>query len=157
MQLLQVAASDKEGEIEFYCNRSNSGGSKVKPVQYKYEYRYDNPEIIKVKMTPLDNLIDGDVDLIVMDIEGSEIMALHGMSRLLQTCEVLQVEYDPRHITEVAGKTVEEFISLISSHFQYGMNVADPYKKIYSKDQFSTLIKPLSHTDLLFSKTSNGF
>src|SRR5688572_10864317 len=42
------AAGEKRGEVEFYLNVVNSGGSKIKPKQNNYMYRFDNPETIIV-------------------------------------------------------------------------------------------------------------
>ena len=43
-RLFNYAVGDKAGEVEFYLNRVNSGGSKIKPKNDQFMYRFDNPE-----------------------------------------------------------------------------------------------------------------
>jgi FkbM family methyltransferase len=88
---LNVAASDRKETLQFIINRTNSGGSKRMPVIRDYRYFYDNPETIQVPAVPLDDLFrDEAIDLIVMDIEGSEYFALKGMQTILSRANVLQ-------------------------------------------------------------------
>ena len=50
----------------------------------------------KVQVAPLDDLIEGNVDLVKLDVEGAELEALAGMTRLLRNPSVqLIVEWHP--------------------------------------------------------------
>jgi FkbM family methyltransferase len=113
-----VAAGDEDGWIEFLVNRVNSGGSKRVPKARQYRYYYDNPKTIRVPSARLDRLFEGqDIDVVVMDIEGSEYHALKGMQTILSRCRALVVEFVPHHLKYVAGITVEQFLSVITPHF----------------------------------------
>ena len=115
---IKKAASNRSEQIEFVMNRANTGGSKRKPVVSQPFYFYDNPEVVKVEAAPLDDLLPGETfDVILMDIEGSEYFALQGMQRILASATVLQVEFLPHHLRNVASVSVEEFVALISPHF----------------------------------------
>jgi FkbM family methyltransferase len=58
-----------------------------------------------VRVAPLDDLVDADVDLVKIDVEGAEVEVLLGMTRLLQLPRIrLIVEWHPR-LQEAAGHT----------------------------------------------------
>lgn len=81
-------------------------------------YYYDNPDYIKVEAVPLDDrLNESYYDLIVMDIEGSEYFALKGMQKILSCSKILQIEFVPHHLKYVSGIEVDDYLSLISPHF----------------------------------------
>jgi FkbM family methyltransferase len=113
------AAGNRVEKIEFVMNTSNTGGSKRMPVVPKPHYFHDNPPVVKVEAAPLDDLLPNETfDVILMDIEGSEFFALQGMQRILASAEVLQVEFVPAHLQDVAGVSVADFVALISPHFR---------------------------------------
>jgi FkbM family methyltransferase len=111
-----IAAGDQRQQIPFLMNRVNSGGSKRQPLT-PYLYYHDRPQIIQVESHSLDEYLSGHFDLIVLDIEGSEIFALRGMPRLLAQAQVLQVEFLPHHLKMVAGVDVATFLKPIIPHF----------------------------------------
>lgn len=118
IQTINIAASDKEEDIEFLLSRENSGGSKRVPKKKKHMYYYDNPELTTVKAVSLDKYFDEkDFDVIVMDIEGSEFFALKGMQEILSKCKLLVVEFLPHHLKNVSSVSVEQFLSVIEPHF----------------------------------------
>jgi FkbM family methyltransferase len=114
---IQIAASDRSGELEFVVSRTNSGGSKRMPVVKAHEYFYDKPRVIRVGAVRLDDHLSEQFDVIVMDIEGSEYFALKGMERILSTARHLIVEFLPHHLRNVSGVTVDEFLAVIEPHF----------------------------------------
>jgi FkbM family methyltransferase len=115
---INIAASDKEENINFIVSRANSGGSKRTPRSKDYIYYYDNPEEISVKAVSLDQHLEAkDFDIVVMDIEGSEYFALKGMQEILSKCKMLVVEFLPHHLRNVSSVTVEQFLSVIAPHF----------------------------------------
>ena len=57
----------------------------------------------RVAVVPLDEIVDGDADLVKIDVEGAELDALGGMTRLLHNPRLqLIVEWHPR-LQEAAG------------------------------------------------------
>ena len=114
-----IAANDTQGPIEFLMNRANSGGSKRMPAHRSFDFFYDNPRTISVGGQRLDSFLKNEsVDVIVMDIEGSEVFALRGMQAILEEARVLQIEFLPRHIKDVAGASIDEFVGLLAPHFE---------------------------------------
>lgn len=112
-----IAASDREEDIDFLLNRTNSGISKRMPINRKFIYYYDKPSIITVHAVALDDYIEKkEFDLIIMDIEGSEYFALKGMRMILENSKVLVVEYLPHHLRNVSGVTVEQFLSVMPKY-----------------------------------------
>ncbi|MCU0446178.1 MAG: FkbM family methyltransferase [Microscillaceae bacterium] len=122
VELFNYAVGDKVGEIEFYQNRVNSGGSKIKPKTEKYYYTFDNPYKVVAQLMPLDLHLETNrlvpPDMMIMDIEGSEYFALLGMQKALKQCKVLYIEYVPHHLQNVAGVNNEAFLQLLTPHYQ---------------------------------------
>ena len=114
---INVAASNKEEDLEFLLSRANSGGSKRVPKIHHYMYYYDNPKKVTVHAVPLDEYIEeSKFDLILMDIEGSEYFALMGMKNILRDANVLVVEFLPHHLKNVSGITVQQFLSVLPAY-----------------------------------------
>lgn len=113
-----IAASDKREQLKFLKSRVNSGGSKRTPKNQNFMYDFDKPEEIEVEAYSLDKHLGVEsYDLIIMDIEGSEYFALKGMPKILVQSKVLVVEFLPHHLRDVAGITVDEFLSVIPDEF----------------------------------------
>jgi FkbM family methyltransferase len=115
--LFNKAVGDRAGKIEFLASRLNPGGSKIKPKTDRFLYHYDNPEHLVVDMVSLDEHCPREFDMIVMDIEGAEFLALKGMQHALRRCKHLKLEYVPHHLENVSGVSNEEFLSAFSQHF----------------------------------------
>lgn len=115
---IHKAASNRFETIDFVVSRVNSGGSKRSPIVKEPMYYFDNPQTVTVEAAPIDELLPGEsFDVVVMDIEGSEYFALQGMQRILSNATVLQVEFLPHHLRNVAAVSVEDFLSQIAPHF----------------------------------------
>ncbi len=117
-QVHNLAASNQSEKLQFLLNRTNSGGSKRVPLARDIKYYYDRPEEVEIHAVALDShLINKRFDLIVMDTEGSEYFALQGMQQILAQCKVLQMEFIPHHLTDVAGIEVPQLIAQVRPHF----------------------------------------
>ena len=155
MELLQMAAGEVNGEINFLLNTANSGGSKRVPAVKKINYVYDSPEIVKVKLRVLDELLKDSFDLILMDIEGSEYFALKGMQSLLASVRILIVEFVPDHLRNVSSVSASDFLELIEPHFNslyipsVGITVA---KKDFSRKLNEMYSANISDNGIVFSK-----
>jgi FkbM family methyltransferase len=117
-----IAVGEAQGEISFVLSTFNSGGSKREPVIKDDMYYYDNPITISVPMVTLDSICaenSGEFDLVFMDIEGSEMFALKGMSAVLVRTNALIIEFIPHHLTNVANCTVGEFVEYLAGYFGY--------------------------------------
>ncbi len=142
VRALNIAASDKNEEIQFVLNRTNSGGSKRMPVVPDYAYFYDSPEVALVKAYPLDEVLgDSQIDIILMDIEGSEYFALGGMQQILSRASVLFMEFIPHHLRNVSGVSVDQLVGLIRPHFS---TLFVPSREItVSKDRFVEVLQAM--------------
>lgn len=138
-QAINIAASDKEENIDFLLNTANSGGSKRTPKIKKFMYYYDNPKKISIKAVSLDRYLkEKDFDIIVMDIEGSEYFALKGMQEILSQCKLLALEFLPHHLKNVSGVTVEQFLSVIEPYFSV-MTIPSKQLKLSTSEFLSHL------------------
>jgi FkbM family methyltransferase len=143
---INVAASDKEEDIEFLLSRANSGGSKRVPRVKKYMYYYDNPEKIIVHAVSLDEYLeDKNFDVVIMDIEGSEYFALKGMTTILGSSKVLVVEFLPHHLKNVAGVTVEQFLSILPPY--QTLTIPSRELQVYST-QFLSILSDMYDREL---------
>lgn len=87
-----------------------------------------------VPVAPLDALVDGDADLVKIDVEGAELDVLAGMTRLLASPSIqLIVEWHPR-LQEAAGYAADAlprcllehgFLLRAASHTRIGVLTAD--------------------------------
>jgi hypothetical protein len=84
-------------------------------------YNYDNPETIQVEGDSLDTLKNRysleQPDCIIMDIEGSEFLALKGAPECLTAAKLLYIEFVPHHLDNVAGVSIDEFINVLKPYF----------------------------------------
>ena len=118
MLLCKCAARETAGNVPFRVRLTNSGASGVLPVRDDPEWAADAVETIEVYGGPLDGVLAGqEYDLVFMDCEGSETFALRGMQRILGSARTLIVEFIGRHLTDVAGVSVAEFLAPIAPHF----------------------------------------
>lgn len=119
--IFNFAVGNKKGKISFYKSKINTGGSKIKPVHDSFRYKFDNPEEVEVDMVSLDqHILENNLpspDVVLMDIEGAEYVALQGMQKTLEKVRFLYMEYVPHHLKNVSGITNKELIKFIQPHF----------------------------------------
>ena len=159
IKAMNVAASDKRETLEFLVSRRNAAGSKRMPKVRAFEYVFDEPETISVEAYDLDTLLDGATfALVIMDIEGSEYFALKGMQTILRDARTLFVEFLPHHLRNVSGVTPEQFLALITPHFD-SMFVPGKNAHVGQSAFLSTLQgmfdKNEEEDSLIFSKGAN--
>lgn len=107
--LLNMALGDRRGEIRFTENSINTGNSRVA-----------SSGEISVAIDTLDHSVPPDwesVDLIVMDVEGSEVAALRGAQATLAKTRHLYVEFAPQQLQE-QDSTAQEFVALAERYFK---------------------------------------
>ncbi len=156
VRALNIAASDKNEEIQFVLNKTNSGGSKRMPMVPDYAYFYDSPEVVLIEAHPLDEVLGGSqIDIILMDIEGSEYFALGGMQQILSRASVLFMEFVPHHLRNVSGVSVDQLLGLIRPHFS---TLFVPSRDItVSKERFGQVLQSMydreqSDEGIIFTK-----
>jgi FkbM family methyltransferase len=161
------AAGDRNGEVSFLASRLNSGGSGLAMGEWdRWAYVYDKPEKITVQMKRLDDAFtDAYFDLIVMDIEGSEPLALRGMCNLLKRSRGLLIEVFESHLRDVAKVSNEEFLSLVAPFFDQAIILPEKPRRgepvssaPYPKSAFSEMMIECCrrHTaNVMFFKTDH--
>ncbi len=157
IHLYNLAASDKTGHIEFMMNEANSGASKRVPVHQHRAFVYDKPKKVRVQSVALDSLLQPErIDLLFMDIEGSEYFALKGAQKLLEKTKVLITEFYPDHIKLVANVTAEEFWNQIKDHFSVMFEPMNNKEFVGEKNILNELNRIIedweSHENLIFLK-----
>lgn len=131
VEVYGFAAGDKNGEVSFLVSRLNSGGSGLEMGEWRrWAYVYDKPEKITVQMKKLDDAFaDAGFDLIVMDIEGAETLALRGMGNLLKRSRGLLVEVFENHLRRVARVSNDEFLSVVAPFFDEAVILPEKPRK----------------------------
>lgn len=159
------AAGDRAETVAMLASRVNSGGSKLKMGEWeRWIYTYDRPETVTVQMQRLDEVFpDSAFDLIVMDIEGSEAVALLGMPKLLSRCRVLMVEIVEHHLRNIARVSNDGFVNLLAPHFDVALILPEASKadapgaaKRYPRSAFSKMMTECcrrGEANVLFGKT----
>jgi FkbM family methyltransferase len=105
-----TALGEWSGKIRFTENRINTGNSRVAMSNGELDVPVDTLD----RSVPLEW---ESIDLIVMDIEGSEVAAMRGGRATLAKTQRLYVEYAPEQLQE-QGSTTEEFVALARRFFK---------------------------------------
>lgn len=119
VEIHAFAAGDKNAEVDFLAGQLNSGASGLAIGDWRrWGYVFDRPKKISVQMRRLDDIFSGcQFDVIVVDVEGAEILALQGMPNLLRRCRALLIEVFESHLRDAAKSSNEEFLSLVAPFF----------------------------------------
>jgi FkbM family methyltransferase len=154
---LPWAAGEQDETICFWLSSENHGGSRRAPKRKTWTFDYDGPTAIEVPSRCLDKHLAPVFDLVVMDIEGSETRALQGMQNILAACRCLAVEFVPRHLRDVAGVSVAEFVATVEPHFE--RLILPLEKKVVHRAGFLPTLETIAsqglHEDaLLFEKVA---
>ena len=125
---MQEAVSDKNGRIKLYICEHDTGHHTIN--QYggikNYKPNTDNKEIfIEIDTVTLDDFLrdkEKTVDVIKMDIEGAEMLALSGMEQTIKQNQNIKmfIEFFPLLIKKM-GDSPEEFIGKLLK--DYGFSV----------------------------------
>ncbi len=152
-----LAAGDTNRTVQFLQNWVNTGGSKISPKKSSYAFTYDRPSTVDVEMVSLDqHLGDQAFDLIVLDIEGAEVLALSGMQGILSRAKYLHMEYLPHLLDGVTGATDEQLLSTLTPYFS-SVRVQGTGEVFGARDflRVLQLLRSTGGDDLTFARTEN--
>ncbi len=117
------ALTDRTGTIKLFLSKMSPIHSIAEPPECRGE--------IYVQTVSLDEFLAEDprVDIIKMDIEGSEILALRGMRRIIESNKSLKIflEFLPRQF-EAAGFTADDYFDLLKG-YGFKISLFDEYQK----------------------------
>ncbi len=119
VECFNLAVGDTARTVAVQHNQANSGGSTISIDPSKPFSSTTGPDST-VEMISLDRHAErfGDrIDLLVMDIEGAESLAIKGMGELLQKVHCFCVEYCCDNLQRM-GSSKEEFVELLRDKYQ---------------------------------------
>ena len=143
-----VAVSDHSGQIDFSCGPANhSGTSSIRSLGSQEEKR------ISVTCVKLDSYFAdlAQVKLIKIDVEGAELMALHGMQQLLErTKPYVILELTDKFLRDL-GSSAEALILFMKNAGYTAYPVTDLSQPLTSPgtEQIDVLFVPIGHRALL--------
>lgn len=132
----QLAISDKDETKYLFIDSQNAGG------HHLYDSK-DGAKAIAVKATSLDAYCDNKfkkLDLIKMDIQGYEPIALRGMRKQLELNYDIKIftEFDP-NLIQSAGESPRDFLSEIYSH-GFNIMIVDEHEKKLKESQIDQIL-----------------
>ena len=128
MTLIPKAVSSQAGERVFFLNDNEQQNSLLEynTSERRYFRKYDNPAgTIKVETITLDDFCAAEniqrINILKMDIQGGEFMALQGAKKILQRQEIdliyLEVRFVPNYKSEILFPEMATFLG----EFQYSL------------------------------------
>ncbi len=131
--------ADRAGDAVLYRAYANSGDSRCYSIAG--EHRQARP----IKLARLDDVVSGEVQVVKMDTQGSEVKILRGMPRVLaQRRLALFIEYWPYGM-QAAGDSVGEYWGLLAGFQAFEIHEA--------RGKLVRIIDPM----LLFDHRGDGF
>lgn len=160
MKLIEKAISDKSGEITFYPfdikRYNNIGASSIFKIDFsnrpEYDPDYKRGEVqneIKVQSTTLDDFIEKNkidllsIDLLCIDLQGAEYLALKGCEQNLKNVKYIIVESSIKS-TYIGGSNffeIEEYLKKFNFNYIFSnkFDYAYPNKNIMSLCEFDSI------------------
>lgn len=136
------AVSNVNGKVEFFIHSTDSG----RHVIQDYNEKAENGNLIDAESVTLDEFFKdkSPPDVIKMDIEGAELLALLGMEKMIESSENLMIftEFYPDLIKR-AGFSVEDFAHKLLNEWHFSVEVLDDYakhKKSWKVESISDLV-----------------
>jgi len=168
VELCNFAAGDRSGEVDFLMAEANSGASRLSLSHVRDRTGWDAsawvakaPSKVRVAMRKLDEAFpDRAFDLVVMDIEGTELAALPGMKDILARAETFQVEILPLYMKKIARTSTAEAVQRLGAGFNSAIYMAHYGKRIeFSRARFNQLAAEIDRTgggDVIFLRGASN-
>jgi len=124
---LQKAVADRPGVVKLFICPYDTGHHTIQKYDgiraYRPDYVYERKDFVEVEQLCLDDFfrdVTIPVNVIKMDIEGAEMLALAGMEQVIRRSKRLKmlVEFFPLLIREM-GQSPEEFILRLLEDFRF--------------------------------------
>jgi len=172
----QKAVSDRAGTVKLYICPYDTGHHTINQYGGIKEYRPDfidnKKDFIEIEAVSLDDYfkdLNQPINVIKMDVEGAELLALSGMNRIIHESKNLKmfVEFFPLLIREMGGSP-EEFVRRLLEDYQFSIFVIGhdysmhdnssnkAYLKINSVDEIMNICKGKNdHINLFLMKSED--
>jgi len=127
----QKAVSDKNGKTKLYICSYDTGHHTINQHRgieaYKPDFVDDKKDFIEIETVTLDDFLEDkgkSVNVIKMDVEGAEVLALSGMDRILRGNENLKmfIEFFPLLIKEM-GSSPKEFVDKLLKDYRFSISI----------------------------------
>jgi FkbM family methyltransferase len=146
-----IALGRRTGRLRFTENPINTGNSRI----------CESTGEIVVDVETLDRCVPPEwstIDLMVMDIEGSEAAAMHGAPETLAKTRYLWAEFAPEQLRE-QGSSAAEFLELAARHFRSAYLFGPPVVFL-GAEEFPRYLGSLQHhkgmlRNVLFTQDSD--
>ena len=133
---VQKAVSDKNGKTKLYICSYDTGHHTINQYEGIEAYKPDSidnnsiddkKDFIEIETVTLDSFLKDKeklIDIIKMDVEGAEVLALSGMDRTLRENKNLKmfVEFFPLLIKEM-GSSSKEFINKLLEDYRFSISI----------------------------------
>lgn len=129
VKLHNVAVAENNGKTTLHLCETNRGMHRIYPSRWCTEGSKE------VKTVRIDDMIQ-EADFIKMDIEGAELGALKGMTKLLKKCDItLFMEFHPPSIIEYGSKPKDIYDLLTSLGYNFNLPLIEslPFEQIERK------------------------
>jgi FkbM family methyltransferase len=167
------AVSDKNGKIKLYICHYDSGHHTINQHKgidsCKPDFK-DKEEFVEIETVRLDDFLEGreqKVDVMKIDIEGAEMLALSGMDKTIKQNKTLKifVEFFPLLLKEM-GVVPEDFLRKILDEYRFSVFVIGhdyamkgvsnkEFMRVTNVDEIMDLCKgKLDHLNLLLFKNN---
>jgi FkbM family methyltransferase len=130
---LQKAVADKPGMVKLFICPYDTGHHTIQKYDgihaYRPEFVNKKKEFVEVEQVGLDDFLRGKttrINVIKMDVEGAEMLALAGMEELIRENKnlIMLIEFFPLLIKEM-GQSPEEFARRLLEDFHFKMVVVE--------------------------------
>lgn len=174
---VQKAVADKPGLVKLFICPYDTGHHTIQQYggikEYRPELAGDKKEFVEIETVRLDDFFEEiatPINVIKMDVEGAEMLALSGMEQIIRENENLAmfVEFFPLLIREM-GQSPEEFTRRILEDFHFTLFVvgrdysmhdklfSEGYLRINTVDELMSLCKGRNdHLNLYLRKGGTG-
>ena len=138
---IQKAVSDRDGKARLYMCPYDTGHHTINQQEGIEDYRHGRTgrvSAVDVESVILDRFMEGredGIDVIKMDVEGAEALALSGMDRILKENKDIKmfVEFFPLFIKKM-GSSPEEFISKLLEDYGFSIFIIGQDYDAYNKE-----------------------
>ncbi|GAH59527.1 unnamed protein product, partial [marine sediment metagenome] len=170
---MQKAVSNKPGKTKLYICPYDTGHHTIHQYGGIEAYRPDfvdsRKECVEIEMITLDDFFKGkeqSVDVVKMDVEGAEMLALSGMDRVIKSSKNLKmfIEFFPLLIKQM-GDSPEEFIRRLLEVYHFSLFIIghdysmldlalkEEYVKVESVDKLMSFCQgEMDHINLFLTK-----